>query len=290
MPSDEQYAPQLVNPSGPELQDWPARAPGPTGMFVDVDDILVWSTWSLVGTQPATLSMRILRADGTIVPVFLQMGTGASSFTPAVQKTRLVAGYILSCVVTCRIVAFGEVYTTVEIQRGAGSGDATLGTLILAGKPSNVMDVCYPTLQPEPADHGFGAMGHLSLANPAPGTDWSFVIPAGMHDRYVGVKAIFTANATVANRLPRIQLSDGSNIACDIPTAAVITAGQAAILNWHPGNTLLAVATPVVIMTMGFPVHNREFGGFQINSLTSGIQAGDQWSGIVLYRETWFGA
>lgn len=124
----------------------------------------------------------------------------------------------------------------------------------------------------------------LQVPAPAAGADWTFTLPAAGYWRIRSVFATLTASATVANRQPGLAITDGTVL-------------------WHrarPGAVLIAngVADVLAMPGLGFQTQGATQGtftlpipdvvmppGFVISSVSTALQAGDQYSSIVIAAE-----
>lgn len=125
----------------------------------------------------------------------------------------------------------------------------------------------------------------LKVTKPPAGQDWSARVPGGEIWHVLSVSAVFVASATVANRFALLDFVDAdASTITRAPPPAAITAGVTAGLFWYPGAVL---ATPVSwLFTAPIPRGFLPlFPGMAIAASANGLQAGDQWQSIVIYRE-----
>lgn len=122
------------------------------------------------------------------------------------------------------------------------------------------------------------------VANPAAGADWSITVPAGSIWRVLVIRAVLTASATVATRVPILQVKDAAgNTIFDVPPAATLAAGGGANMNWSAGaNSIVSNNSRFM---QGLPMGMILPEGAVISSSTVAIQTGDQWSAINLLVE-----
>ncbi len=122
----------------------------------------------------------------------------------------------------------------------------------------------------------------VTLANPAAGADWRHTCPGNAIHRVVAARALLTASAAVANRLPSLVLSDGSDDFAASPVTTAVTAGLAVPISTFPGApaggallTALTVASP----TDGWQL----LPGWSLRVATVALDVADQWSAIRLW-------
>jgi len=261
----------------------------PTLQYIEVDDTLVLSTYAFGATPPINLSLRVLRADGVIIPYFIpQMSLGSPS-APTVTKQGGIGGFILSATISCPAAAAGQVYAVLEIQRGQGSGDLTMGTVLAAGTPNKFNDVCYPTMPPLNPEALPGYPMVLTVANPAAGADWTYTPAAGTHVTIKNIHAQFVSAAGGPTRSSHIKVLSGATVGADLEANLGIAGGLTVNFNWGHGLPLANTALDQTIIFVPFPLNQRIVPGMSIATATAGIQAGDQWSAIALDLEVNFG-
>jgi len=275
-------------PYGPDLgwAKWGNK--GPSAAYVEVDDVLLWETWSTVAAIAVNLSVRLLRADGVIVPFLAQIVSTGSTTAAVTKLVTLPAGFILSATVNSPAATHGQLFTRLSVQRGVGSADVTRGDVLISGAPSQFTTLAYPESPATPALSGFGLITYQPVTAPGAGADWTFTVQAGLTAIVRGVRAQLATSATAATRLARVQITDGTHIACEVAAGATQAASLTNLYNWAPGVTVNALGTAPVIINAGFPRECRLSAGFIIQSATQNIQAADQWSVIVLEVEYWF--
>lgn len=122
----------------------------------------------------------------------------------------------------------------------------------------------------------------VTVANPAAGSDWSLFVPGGVVWQVQSILTRFNTNATVANRVPAIVIGDGSNNVMRVSGANAATASNTHRYCWM--KTFGVSNGPDVsnAMSTSFPDVPIP-GGWQIQVVTTGLQAGDAWTEIAFY-------
>lgn len=121
----------------------------------------------------------------------------------------------------------------------------------------------------------------ITVPNPAAGADWRFTSDGQGNRRIIAYRAILTASAAVANRIPAFVLSDGQDDFATIPTTQAITAAQAAIFSAINGSGLVTQAGGPILVpspTDGWLL----LPGWSLRTVTAAIDVADQWSAIKL--------
>lgn len=126
----------------------------------------------------------------------------------------------------------------------------------------------------------------LLVPSPAAGAEWSLAMPAGVYWELLDVRALLTTSAVVATRTPRLRVSDPNNIDVQrFGVASAASASSAVSYEWSAG---LGMTNNTAATAQGLPTPPQAMlPGFTISSLTGNLDAGDQWSSIVLLVREW---
>ena len=286
-----------MNPYG-QKSDWNALEPDaqdynrevyfrrrnvqPPGMvYVTVDDLFVLKVFNPSVAANVNVSLRYLDAQGEILPQFQQFTNIPAAGTVHTFNFRGSEGYVLSATISTPGASAGAVYVQLEVGRGAGAQDLTEGHLLIAGYPGSFAALGYPQTQPLPPNAGAGFSRAITVTNPAAGADWSVTVPTGAVWTLNSVSALFTASAAVANRLPAIVLvaPGGTNLFTGTQNTFV-TASQA--ITFMTGGNQVTLMPNANLAYVATNTSIRLQAGAVIKSVTSGIQAGDQWSNIIV--------
>lgn len=119
------------------------------------------------------------------------------------------------------------------------------------------------------------------LPDPVVGAEWSYTVDGRYYERLITAHIVFTASATVADRYPQMQLTDANGVAV---TSAPVGSGTAASDVLTADLTLNAPAFSLAQSggSWGYFPDLLIPPGWTWQSVTYGIDAGDQYSGIVL--------
>lgn len=133
-----------------------------------------------------------------------------------------------------------------------------------------------------------GAPSVIEVAAPAAGADWTQTVPGRAFWRVLFARAQLVTDATVASRLAGVRITDGSRSIFDAVLSAAISASTTTIVNWSDSAITNAGVVRTTITPNQVSVTMPELfllPGFQIQSLTAALQAGDQWSAVRLWVE-----
>lgn len=122
----------------------------------------------------------------------------------------------------------------------------------------------------------------IPVASPAAGAEWTVPVQSSTVWLVQAVNARLVTSATVANRSPRLQISDGSSTIVLAGASAVEAASGSVLHVWARGLAGFNNSTSGGVLPQSLPAIPL-LGGWSLGTLTSSIDAGDQWSGIFLY-------
>lgn len=125
--------------------------------------------------------------------------------------------------------------------------------------------------------------GNAFTAAPAAGAESITTVPAGEEWTLDSWAANLTTNATVANRVIQLIIDDGAGNNIFQTTGNVAQAASLQILYQGDAgateNTTVRTGNPFNYLQLEFPLGMVLKAGWRIRTLTTNIQAGDQWSG-----------
>jgi hypothetical protein len=122
------------------------------------------------------------------------------------------------------------------------------------------------------------------VASPAAGAQWSANVPGGVQWRVLEAQYTFTADAVVANRIPRIQYTQGGNVTWFRGALTIVAAGAITMLGAISDTVQ---GTDQQIFTFQYcPLPNWWLdAGDQISSVVSAMDAGDTIANVFLMIE-----
>lgn len=121
----------------------------------------------------------------------------------------------------------------------------------------------------------------VPVATPAAGAEWSVTVPAGVVWIVQSIFARFLSSVVVANRFPRLGFTDGSVTIGRVVALVTIPANQAWDHSYLRGAGAAWSGTSGVGLTYPLPDF-RLPAGYTIFTTTPNLDAGDQWSQIVV--------
>lgn len=253
----------------------------PTNLYVTINDSLILQANDLVGGRQIFLDYQILLPNGEIVQGEETVTTKAFS-TGGVGKTiPLPEGFILRLGLrSINLAARGEIFGVVYLHRPPG-----INQLLLQGYLGATSAVGWPIGSTDFMTNGPGSLQFHVVTNPAAGTDWAFFGTSNVRTRIAMINATLTTSAAAANRGVVLQIDQQATPYYQAPASAVQAASLAVVYNAASGVTPLAPVAGVAVLGLPTPCMLGSF--WRIHSVTSNLQAADQWSQITIQTEEW---
>jgi hypothetical protein len=283
-PSDPRNTAIASGKRAVQITATPVQPPSP--LYLQPEDSLIWTIFAPTSALPQTffLFIRWLRPDGEIVSVKKTLTVIASGgFFPFT----LGEGFLLSatCVNSTLIVNEPNRYfSTLVIQRDTPESGSNHWQLF----SDSITGSHFPTWP-----YGRNIMSHdaaprlRSITGTTPGAGLELLesVPSNARWRFLYATAILTTSATVANRFPTILLDDGINLFYRWNSGAAIPASAAIRIVFAPVN--LAGASDLSINTIFIPDNLFMSQGYRFRTVTTALQAGDQWSSLQYLVQEW---
>lgn len=256
---------------------------GPAPFLVTGEDRL-----RVTGRNGATgvtiaISGRFLTIDGELQPLSYDL-VPPTDFSAGTVEFALGDGWILNLVarVTAGTPQDGETYALVEVIRGSGAAGIVLGTL-LGGFVTDACDLAWPGSLIGSSAAGPGALRPIAGADPAAGAEWTITIPTGTRYRLRSVSAVLVTDATAANREVSIVVTAGAVVVASVASGVNHVASQTRRYNAFPA-AVRGAAAQVLDLLVPLPYVELR-GGDTITSVTTNLQAGDNWGAPQAYGE-----
>lgn len=125
--------------------------------------------------------------------------------------------------------------------------------------------------------------------DPAAGQEWEIVVPAGARWRVMAVIAQLVTDATVQDRFPGVEYTDGTNRVWRGATPTAMGASSTFTHSWGIGVGYEA-AQGAQHISRGLPTELILIGGYKIRSSTTDLRAGDNWGPPRVHIEEWLDA
>lgn len=246
---------------------------------LDEQDSLVLDTaCSVVGVN-LSLFVRVRMPDGRVNQMVFNQAL-LSDRSILRNRFRLGPGSLLSVVALHDSVAVGvnDCYVRVALSRDPLTADS--GQMVLfQGYATYGGSLSWPgsgSIQP---GSGVGSPRAVLGSVPAPGAEIVYTVPTNSHLKVTGIRFNLTTDATVATRRVVLIVDDGTTECVRRLVVTTQAASITALYHFFPWGAAEAVSTSVYMIP--FPSFQCA-EGWRIQTLTTLIQAGDQYTAPVL--------
>src|SRR5271157_221803 len=209
----------------------------------------------------------------------------------ATVRIPLIEGYLLSVAASAtnggtRGLTFARCWLQ---QRSVTATGLPAAKVLFADYPTPYAPIGWPDGRVLYPTEGPGNIVEVVIGNPSAGMDWVYLFNAQTRARISSVGAKLATSATASNRIPRIQIL---STASTIVWSAAVQQAQAASLTGQfsagPAQVQSVVDTTTLVASLPSPCILAPGETLRVSTLN--IQAGDQWSNIVIVAEEWLDA
>lgn len=146
----------------------------------------------------------------------------------------------------------------------------------------------HPAFSAGAAPDGPGTIRSITGTDPAAGAEISETVPADARWRLMGVGLTLVTDATAANREVRLVIDDGTTIIAEIPAGVTQVASETRRYSFGAGFPRGAGAQSLNVIAPLPPVVLG--AGYRVRTLTTNLQAGDNYGAPQLLVEEWTSA
>jgi hypothetical protein len=245
------------------------------GLYLTGEDNLRVTTFGGVAGVTVVMEGRLVTPDGRIVPL-AERHIPNSNYTAATSIFGLAEGTLTNVQLRASSagVLGGGVFAILEIVRGGGTNAQALGTLLQGYVTTNAR-LAWPGSPILPSTAGAGRLRSITGTDPAAGVEISETVPTGVRWRVISFTATLVTDATVANRIPRLQVDDGANVVATVTSTVGQTASVTAAWSWADWGAIPTSLTNANMQPL--PANLWLPPGYRIRTLTAAIVAGDNW-------------
>lgn len=257
----------------------------PSDVYVTVEDRLRVNLTCTAPAPTVNLALRIQRPDGQVIPM-LQVLTPAATRAVQTFDFDMCEGFLLDVVVSTATPAVrrGGLYVDADMIRGAGANAYTIRNII-DSYVTTQSDAGWPEGGTYESTAPMGLLRVVQQANPGAGAEFALTVPAGARWEILSLNAQLATAVAAGNRQPVFQITDG---AAHVMHNTQFSGNQAASLTYQYSAAEgdgVAVNAP---FNQGALPHNCFLlQGWTLQSLTTNIQAADQWSNIWVMLQEW---
>lgn len=260
----------------------------PSPLYIQRDDVLVVQVMTSNNNETVTINWRLLLPNGVIIPGQRQIPLLASSFTLVTLRIDLAEGFLLNVSASCATSSIrGQLFVRCSLNRGGVAATNILGQLF-ADYVTNTAANGWPFGRIVSPTEGPGQLVVQTIANPGAGNEWNFTSPNLSRVRLQSLMATLTTSATVASRLPRLQVSPGGGVPtfwCT-PNQGVPASTTARVA--AAGATMSASPAGMPDVQITLPAPTMLQAASVVNTATLNLQVGDAYTTIAAHYEQWF--
>jgi fumarate reductase subunit C len=258
----------------------------PSAVYVGQDDTLILSVRNPSFATTVNVSVRFLTPQGELKPQLFTLKAASVGATPQLFTLTQSEGFIISASVSAPAASRGQVFVKLFLQRGLGSGDTTLGHVLVQDYVS-VDDLgAYPQSILHSSIEGRGWAHTVVGTAPAAGANWVLTVPAGVRWRFISVNAQLVTSAVVANRNVRLFAIDniGNIVVYVVPT---ITQAASLTIDWTWFDGAPDYNFSNIEQQMPIPRDLILGASWVVRSSVLAMQAADQWTAPFALVEEW---
>jgi len=272
--------------AGTPPQEWIAQ---PAPFYLTGEEELQLTDYANAAGVTLRVTGRILRPDNTISRIQFDHSPN-SNRTPATKIAALSEGWLLG--LTVRAIAgtppFGSVWVALDLLLGSSGATQVVQALGAGFCTTNTPYQLPGGVNMMPLD-GPGNLRSITGTTPGAGVDITETVPTGARWELLAFRFQLVTSVTVATRVVRLTLDDGTNVYFD----ANANVGQAASLTQiYDASQGLFVAQSVanIQVPISLPINLRMGAGHRIRTVSSALQVGDQYSAVQYLVREWMSA
>jgi hypothetical protein len=262
-----------------------ARVQPASAVYVGRDDRLLVRSWCSIGAAELQVRGRLQLVNGQVVPFAFRH---APSSDRSLVSTRhdLAEGFLLSLTVeeVGTVVRRGRLFVQVAIDRGGAVGGIPTELLVSDYATDNQV-LGWPGGLLRSSLDGPGLLGIATGSDPAAGAEISLTVPTNVRYRLIFARFSLVTDATVADRRVHVQVDDGNTLLLELAAADVQAAGLTRNYNCAIDGFARAAQGSEIFLPL--PADLLLFQAWRFRTLTTNLQAGDNFSVVRLITEEW---
>jgi hypothetical protein len=253
----------------------------PAAHYISLNDQIRIAMYCVQAGGTVTVRARLLRTDGQIT-IFEQAIACTNTPNGRFSAFTLAEGFLLSVTAQLSNGDTNNVPPFIMVSLARGVSGSPQDVLVLLSDYVTVKGaISWSGGSSRRPYDGVGWPQLFSVSGPAPGANWSLLLPPGLRLNPISIKATLVTSAIVANRIPRLALNFNGVTVYEAEPAAAQTASTTIVYEWAPGAVASVGAGGRVTMPIpgGYIGHNND----TISVSTAAIDAGDQWGSISVF-------
>jgi len=251
---------------------------GATPAYLSGEEALRLTAWNSATGVTVRMTGRFLPVNSGRVTRFAYDLVPATDRSASSRVCPLGEGWLLdvSVIASAGTPTVGQCFVAVAVTMGQVSGALDL-SLLLTGYVTAASRAAWPNNRLFTPVEGAAAVRTITGTVPAAGADIVETVPARTRWQLLSIAASLTTSAVAATRAPSLTIDDGGTIHFQVgPSAtqaasltALYSAGSGINNNWELGPNI-----------HNWPLYAPALlpAGHRIRTVTSAIQAADQWT------------
>jgi hypothetical protein len=261
--------------------------PPPSNVYIGKDDCLFITTYASAAALRVDVRGRILLGNGRAT-VLEFSNVPNSNRTANTTLFALGEGWMLNLAIFLGSGACkrGQCYVVVGLAQGLETSHLK-HTIIAQGYVGTGVNQAWPGNRLEQPTEGAGWVRRVSGTNPAAGVEVHEAVPTGARWRLLSLFETLVTSATVANRRPVFLFGDASSFTFFNASAPVVQAASLTVFYCASPGLAFDTAPDATRVNLGIPTSMLLGAGFTIDTLTTNLQAGDDWIAPSMLVEEW---
>ena len=257
-----------------------------TGPYLRMDEDLRITSYNALASVVLSVRARMYEADGRVTDS-IDSHTPNTNRTAATSIVRTAEGWLLGGEVFVSSAAplLGQTFVVVEVVRGESTA-AIATQLLAAGYVTAKQPLLFPQTVPSSSLDGGGALRSIAGTTPGAGAEISETVPTGARWKLLAFAAQLVTSAAAANRVPALFVDDGATVLYRAPVNVNEVASSTWQNSWIPVGSFNQTASGNVVREV-LPVELFLGAGYRLRTVTTAIQAADQWSAVQYLVREW---
>ena len=253
------------------------------GILTNYTDAIGYSIFNSNAATRVYITAWFLTPQGMLIPYPFPEINPTDDRLENISTLPCIEGLLIGLQVYAANCRRGECFVSIGLLRANTSNGLTLARGYISDSDDVAWSCGYAKL--ESTLDGEGARRSVLGTDPAAGIEISEVVPTNAQWALKTLTFALATDATVANRSPIIVIDDGTNILWAKRIANNQTASQT-ITYYGMVSSLVGEVVTLPDISFALPPI-RLSQGFHIRTVTTGLQAGDDYGPPRLYVEEW---
>jgi len=256
-----------------------AEIPPPTIVYIPPGAGGLLTVRSAFNSITIVINLRFLLPNGQVQPVSYELPS-TTTYNEQTLRFPLSEGFLLSARITATggNVTAGSTFVTFAITQSPNASAVTLQTVI-AGFLTSAAPASYPGSTIFTPAEGPTFTLSQALSNPAAGAEFTGNLDLNLRGYIATFMAVFTASAAAATRTLQLTLNNTAGEFWRSRVGITATANQVTrVVGAVTGTETYTAGSYASILLPAGPFEPS----LSISTLTTNIQAGDQWSSPVV--------